>query len=349
MSRICSSLANNGYLVTLVGIQKKTSAVLQTKKYNQKRIRVWVTKGPFFYAEYNIKLFFYLLFSEVDAYCCIDLDTILPNYFASILKRKKRIYDAHEYFSQLKEIISRPIIYSIWNGIEKWLVPKFTYGYTVSESIAVAFKRKYNVQYETIRNVPYKKDFIYTKVVQKNIVYQGMVNEGRGFEGLIPAMKNIDAMLMVYGHGNFFEQTKRLIAENNVENKVILKGKYLPVALNEKTAESYIGINLVENTGLNQYYSLANKFFDYIQNGVPQITMNFPEYKKINDRYSIAILIDDINPETIAVAVNNLLNNEITYNQLKENCKKAAADLTWQNEEIKLLGFYKKIFDGVVI
>ncbi len=345
MGRICSSLANNGYSVTLIGIQKKNSVALLSKKYNQKRIKVWVNKGPFFYAEYNIKLFFYLLFSKADAYCCIDLDTILPNYFASILKRKKRIYDAHEYFSQLKEIVTRPKIYSIWNGIEKWLVPKFTYGYTVSESIAIAFNKKYNVQYETIRNVPYKKDFIYTKAIQKNIVYQGMVNEGRGFEGLIPAMKNIDASLIVYGDGNFFEQTKQLIIENKVAEKIILKGKYLPAALNEITAESYIGINLVENTGLNQYYSLANKFFDYIQNGVPQITMNFPEYKKINDQYSIAILINDIKPETIALTINNLFTNEILYNQLKENCKKAAADLIWENEEIKLLAFYKKIFN----
>ncbi len=343
MIRICTSLNNNGYKITLIGVQKKNSPILQQKKFNQKRINVHFTKGKLFYFEYNIKLFFYLLFLKCDAICCIDLDTIVPVYFVSVLKRKKRIYDAHEYFSQLKEVVTRPYIYKIWHGIEKWFLPKFKNGYTVCESIENEFAKHYNVNYSIIRNMPFLKDDFALIKKEKIIIYQGAVNEGRCFEKLIPAMKTINCNLHIYGDGNFFEQTKILIEKYGVQSKVFLKGKFLPNELDNFTAQAYIGINLVEYTGLSQYYSLANKFFDYIHFSLPQITMNYPEYKLINDEYNIAVLIDE--PTEIANAVNKLLIDDNLYNTLKLNCNAAKKVLNWQEEEKKLLAFYKKIFE----
>ncbi len=51
------------------------------------------------------------------------------------------------------------------------------------------------------------------------------------------------------------------------DDKIKLHAAVTPEKLKQITPEVYIGINLVENNGLNQYYSLANKFFDYIHAG----------------------------------------------------------------------------------
>ena len=161
-------------------------------------------------------------------------------------------------------------------------------------------------------------------------------------------MKNIDATLHIYGDGNFMEPVKELIIANNLTAKVLLKGKVLPEQLDAVTQGAHIGLNLVENTGLNQYYSLANKFFDYIHNGLPQVTMNFPEYKAVNDEFEVAVLIDDLKEETIATAINRLLNDESTYNRLQQNCLKAREELNWQNEEKKLIAFYEYLFNRKV-
>jgi glycosyltransferase involved in cell wall biosynthesis len=345
MIRICNSLVENGYAVKLVGVSKRTSETLQPKNYIQKRLPIIFSKGILFYAEYNIRLFFYLLFCKEDAFCAIDLDTIMPVYFVSVFRRKKRIYDAHEYFSQQKEIITRKTVYKVWHAIEKQFVPKFKSGYTVSASIAKEFKNLYNVKYDCIRNMPTLQLNTFRLTKEKNILYQGAVNEGRGFEGLIPAMQFVDAYLIVYGDGNFMEETKALIKKYNVQDKVSLKGKLLPADLEKITRDAYIGINLVEHKGLNQYYSLANKFFDYIQNAVPQITMNFPEYKAINDNYNVALLLDDIDANNIANAINNLLNNEELYKELRANCIAAAYVFNWKNEEENLLDFYTVFFE----
>lgn len=342
MIRICTSLAAEGYDVTLVGV--KGANELADKDFRQKRLPVFFTKGPGFYIEYNIRLFFWLLFAGCDIICAIDLDTILPVWLASVLKRKKRVYDAHEYFSQQKEIVTRPRIYRFWHWIEKRFVPRFKNGYTVSAAIADAFRKEYGVQYAVIRNMSIWKAGITTPPpAQKTIIYQGAVNEARGFEYLVPAMKQVAAPLLVYGDGNFMEQLKALVATNNLTGKVLLQGKLLPAELDIAARSAYIGINLVEHRGLNQYYSLANKFFDYIHNGLPQVTMNFPEYRKINDEYEVAVLVDDLETSTIAGAINRLLTDEDLYHRLRQNCRAAAAVFNWQEEEKKLIAFYNAL------
>ncbi|HNU87965.1 MAG TPA: glycosyltransferase, partial [Ferruginibacter sp.] len=214
----------------------------------------------------------------------------------------------------------------------------------VSQCIVAEFKSLYGVQYELVRNVPLLKPILPgNQQNEKTILYQGAVNEARGLEFLIPAMKSIDARLDIYGDGNFMEQTKKLIAQNNLGNKVFMKGKVLPEELDAITRQTYIGLNLVENTGLNQYYSLANKFFDYIQNGLPQVTMNFPEYKKINEDFEVAVLIDKLDEACISNAVNRLLADKMLYERLQQNCLRAREKLNWQEEEKKLIRFYKEL------
>jgi hypothetical protein len=136
MNRICNSLATAGYSAVLVGRKLPDSIPLSPKTYQQKRLSCFFNKGRLFYAEFNLRLFFYLLFKKMDAICCIDLDTILPALYISNLKKVKRVYDAHELFCEMKEVVTRPKIYKAWKRIEKFTVPKFIFGYTVSEPIA---------------------------------------------------------------------------------------------------------------------------------------------------------------------------------------------------------------------
>src|SRR5215467_4706198 len=110
MNRICSSLATRGFDVVLVGRGLKHSLPLKQESYQQKRIRCWKNKGKLFYFEYNLRLFFFLLFKKMDGICAIDLDTISPCLAISKLKKIPRIYDAHEFFTGLKEVVTRPAI-----------------------------------------------------------------------------------------------------------------------------------------------------------------------------------------------------------------------------------------------
>jgi len=344
MHRICGSLAANGYEVVLVGRNLKTSIPLEQRNFIQKRIRCIFNRGAAFYAEYNLRLFFFLLFKKIDGICAIDLDTILPCTFISKLKGIPGIYDAHEYFTELKEVMARPKIQKFWKRIEKISVPKFQYGYTVSPGIAEEFKKKYGCNYEVIRNLPVLKPLESNSASEQTLLYQGAVNEGRGFEYLIPAMKHIPYKLIICGDGNFMGKLKQLIKDAGVENRIELKGMLPPAQLWEEAQNATLAVGLAEKEGLNQYLALPNKFFEYMHSILPQLAMNFPEYKKINIHFEVAVLIDELTTGGIAAVINRIMKDDVLLSRLKKNCIEARKIYCWQNEEKKLIHFYDQIF-----
>jgi len=340
MIRICTSLSEAGYGVTLVGRKMRGSVPLREQPFRQKRLSCFFSKGKGFYIEYNIRLFFYLIISKIDIICAIDLDTILPCYGVSKLKRIPRVYDAHELFCEMKEVVTRPGVYRFWKRIERFAVPRFLSGYTVNQPIANAFKEMYGVDYGVIRNVPVLQPLTIPVKKEKYILYQGTVNEGRSFETLIPAMKQVAAQLIICGDGNFMEQARALVAMHGLEERVIFKGRILPHELRDYTVNAWIGVTLFENKGLSNYYSLANRFFDYLQAGIPQLGVDYPVYREINNQYPIAVLINDLSPDSIADQLNRLLNDELLYKELQQNCVAARTIFNWQQEEKKLVAFY---------
>ncbi len=125
MHRICKTLAGSGFKVELAGRIRKKSLPITVTSYKQKRLRCFYDKGKLFYIEYNIRLFFHLLFlKDIDIICAIDMDTLGAAYFAAKLRHKILVYDAHEYFSQVPEVISRPAVQKFWEKLEQYLIPK---------------------------------------------------------------------------------------------------------------------------------------------------------------------------------------------------------------------------------
>lgn len=345
MLRICTSLHDAGYDVTIIGFKKKNSPPLPDRPYKQLRIPIIVEKTKLMYADYWIKLFFVLLFRKADAFCAIDLDTILPVYLVSVLRRKKRVYDAHELFTELQEVVTRPFVLRMWTAIEKFMVPRFKFGYTVGSYIAEHFQKKYGVNYGVVKNATVKVPFILPEKKNRYILYQGAVNIGRCFEYLIPAMKQVDVPMIICGEGNFYAETKALVKEHGLDDKIQFTGYLAPPILKRYTEQAYIGITLFEAKGKSNFYSLANRFFDYMHHGVPQLAMKYPEYERINADYEVALLIEKPDPECIAAALNKLLTDDAYYRKLQLNCMKAREKYCWQEEEKVLLQTYQKLFE----
>lgn len=348
MIRICSTLAKEGYQVTLLGRKKKDSRALKKQNFQQKRIKLFFTKGKLFYLEYNIRLFFLLLFSGFDLVNSVDLDTILPGYFAARIKGKKIAYDAHEFFTEVPEVVDRPIVQKVWQKIEAYTLPRVDFAYTVGQSIADFFQTKYGKEFGVIRNVPFRKKTDVANSLpgdRKNrvILYQGVLNEGRGIEAIIAAMEQLnDVELRLIGEGDLSKKLRKMVKDEHLDHRVKFLGYILPDDLPKHTSAAHLGINLLENKGRNYYYSLANKAFDYIQSGIPSVQMDFPEYRRINEQFDVFILLQSLDPDEIAAKINSLFAHPGRYKRLVENCSKAAESLHWENESKKLLSLYKK-------
>lgn len=342
MDRICSTLVKEGFDVLLVGRKKRYSAELVEKIYEQKRLNCYFEKGKSFYIEYNLRLFFYLLGLKFDVVCAIDLDTIVPCFIAGRIKRKKVVYDAHEYFTEVIELVKRPVIQGFWRRIEAFFVPRCEQAYTVSESIKNIFDEKYGTNFKVIRNIAVLEEYTLVKKPEKYMIYIGAVNEGRGLEQLIKAMKYIDLELYICGDGDILNNLIALSSKLGLEKKVKFLGYVKPDQLKELTRNAYLGYLLLDRLSESYYYSLANKFFDYIHAGIPQVTIDFPEYRIINKQYKVAELIA-LKEEEIVKAVNKLLYDKEYYNMLVENTRKATLRYNWQTESQELVDIYKAI------
>jgi glycosyltransferase involved in cell wall biosynthesis len=346
MQRICTSLVKADYEVVLVGRKLKNSQPFDNQYFRSKRFSLFFNKGKLFYLEYNFRLFFWLLFQDFDIVCAIDLDTILPCFLVKILRGgKMMVYDAHELFTEVPEVINRPLVRKIWLGVECFVVPRLKHCYTVSQSIAEEFERRYNVKFDVIRNLPLSGQSPTFNLQPSTpiILYQGSLNEGRGLETAIEAMQGIEnAVLWIAGEGDLSEVLRGMVKEKGLENKVKFLGFIKPENLPSLTAQASIGLNILEAKGLSYQYSLANKFFDYIQAGIPQICVQFIEYQRLNTPYEVAVLIEKTDKTLLIQAIRLLLNNKIEYDKVQKNCLTAAKILCWEEEEKRLIAFYNR-------
>jgi glycosyltransferase involved in cell wall biosynthesis len=348
MIRICTSIANAGYEVCLIGRQRANSKEIIPQPFKQKRLKFFFDKGKFFYLEYNIRLFFFLLFHRFDAVCSIDLDSILAGFYSSKLKRKICIYDAHEYFTEVPEVVQRPKIKQVWEWVANHTIPKLKHCYTVCESLQRVFKEEYQTDFEVIRNVPFHQalpDNLLPFQSPFILLYQGVLNDGRGLEEIITAMSHLEQVeFWMAGEGDCSKELRTLATELGVNDKVKFLGYVQPHELKDVTKKAHIGVNLLQNKGLNYYYSLANKFFDYIQAQKPSLNMNFPEYASIVGKHKVGILLDDLKIETIVKSIQQLTKSSSLYVELQENCLVAREEFVWEKEELKLVAFYNNIW-----
>lgn len=346
VNRIASSLSVQEKKVIVLGCQRHYSLDLLSRPFEQKRLRCFFQKGAFFYAEFNLRLLLFLLYKPFDIVCANDTDTLLGCFLAAKLKQKQLFFDAHEYFTELPELVGRHRVKWIWAQIEKWTLPSVVEAYTVNESLAQLFYKKYKKHFSVIRNVPLKQQLPHNikKVTPPVVLYQGVLNVGRGLEQMIMAWNKVGfaAELWLAGEGDVSSSLKRLVVEQNLTHRIKFLGKLRPNQLQDITPTATIGLNLLENRGLNYYYSLANKYFDYIQAHVPCICIDFPEYRQLNEKFETALLVPNLESEVLVEAVNRLLADEALYANLKYNCQKAALLWNWQAEELSLLKIYQK-------
>lgn len=349
MIRICTSLARAGYDVMLVGRKRPDSRPLKEKPFRQKRLSCFFEKGKLFYLEYNLRLFFFLLATPFDVVCSVDLDTILPGFLSSRLKGKACVYDAHEYFTEVPEVVRRPVVKHIWEAVARFTIPRLKYAYTVGQGLARLLEERYGTPFSVIRNVPLSLPSLAQAEQppsgKRVILYQGALNEGRGLEHAIEAMREVEgAELWLAGEGDLSASLRTQVEQQGLEAKVRFLGFLAPAELQALTPRAYLGLNLLENRGLSYYYSLANKAFDYIQAGVPSINMAFPEYITLQEDYNVFLLLEELSPTSIGQAMNRLLQDRVLYEKVRDNCRKAGKVLNWEKEEQHLLAFYQQVF-----
>ena len=357
VDKVSHSLERLGCEVLLVGRRYADSPLLEPRSYAMHRMRLIFRKGPLFYAEYQFRLFLLLLFVRCDILVANDLDTLLPNVLVSRLRRKPLVYDSHEYFCQVLEVMSRRRVQAVWHRIERFCFPKVTSAITVSDSIAEAYRKEYGKDVAVVRNLPMRCTAS-SRLSRRElglpddgriIILQGnAIHKGRGGELMVEAMSLLpeQMLLLVVGAGDALPDMHRMSNELGLERRVIFVGRVDAGRLHNYTAVADIGVSFDANLCLNHDYSLPNKLFEYIQADVPILVSALTERRRLVEQYGVGLVVESLDPGHVAEAVMRLMGTPELYLRCRRNCRVAAEELCWEHEEARLGDVYIPIIQN---
>jgi len=344
--KTCMTLQKCGYWVIETGRLLPESLPLERSYFTLRR-KLWFRRGPQFYAEFNIRLFLYLMTARVDLIFANDLDTLPAAFLAARLRGKRLIYDTHEYFTETPELVNRPATQAVWKRLENYFFPKLTDILTVNDSIARLYSEQFNKTVHVSRNIPptFTPDRLKSRRElelpenKRILILQGTgINVQRGAEEAVMAMQHLEnVVLLIVGSGDVIPTLKKMVATHELDSKVIFKPKMPFAELRQYTMNSDLGLAIDKDTNLNYHYSLPNKLFDYIHSGIPTLSSGLVELRQLIDKYDIGYYIQNHDPIHIGEVVKSVFADEARYNIVKQNTAKAKEELCWEKEEQVLI------------
>lgn len=345
LQRISSSLRAGGYHVDLLGRQFGNSPV---HYHHAVHLPLWFRAGKLAYLELNLRFLFFLLTRKADAICSVDLDTLPACWLAAGLKGCLLIQDSHEYMAEVPEVAFRPLTRKIWHMTARLLLPGCDLRYTVSSSLVREFRQKYRQDFYLIRNMAEFRTEIPDVPVIAGIpendflVFLGAVNQGRGLEEILEVLAERTEQLVIIGEGDLSSEVRNLVSSYGLQSRVFFTGRLLPDEAASVLRRARAGLNLLRDEGLSYLYSLANKFFDYVHAGIPQLCVDFHEYRSLMEEFRVGILTD-LKKEDLHNAL-NLLSNADLRSQMSAEAEKARQVWNWQKESAELIRLYEDLF-----
>lgn len=346
--RISESLQAMGFDVSVIARELSDSLPTGQYSFTLKRLRCYFRRGVMQYLEFNLRLLVALLFVKTDYLLANDLDTLLPNYLVSRLRKKYLFYDTHEYFTGVPELKHSHLKRKMWKRLEDFILPKLKTIFTVNNSVKQAYESEYPVRLNVLRNMPVKG---YVKPAlmpahwqgKKILLAQGAgFNEGRSCTELLDTILLLDQRfhLVFIGGGNQWEALKQKRKALSIEDRFDMLEKMPPAELKRYTLLAFLGFSLDNFEDTNCLFNLPNKVFDYLQAGVPVFATAIPEIKLIVEQYNCGICVTDTNPSALAKSITSIADNTCRYDQLVVNAKAAAEVLCWENESQLLQKIY---------
>lgn len=353
VQKMASVVTGLGCDVTIIGRRRGECCEEQQVPFRTKRYRMIFKKGFLFYKFFNIRLLFNLLFNKYDLLVADDLDTLLPNYIASKIRKVPLIYDSHEYFTEVPEIQDRPFVKWVWKTIERSIFPHLRNVMTVSDPIAEKYSEEYGIRPITVRNCAktskgiksYTREELGIDHSHLLAILQGTgINADRGGKELIEAIGITDGVtLLIIGSGDLLPLLKSKVNDLNLQSRV----RFIPaLPWNEMmryTKSADAGLSPDKGSNLNYRFSLPNKIFDYISAGIPVIAGDLQEVKKIIEGNNCGIIIPEITPHEISKALIKLRDDRLFLNRLKQNAVTASEKLTWEKEAEKVAAIYRSV------
>lgn len=283
---------------------------------------------------------------NVHTLALLPLGALSKFFFKNML-----VYDAHELETEKNGLHGFRQKTSKW--IERIFIKYCDLVIVVGEEIANWYAKNYHIELPlVVKNSPFlksrvKKDFFRQQLNirsnQKILLYQGGLMHGRGVHLILEAFeqRSTDSIVAVFmGYGEF--ETKIREAQDFNENVFYFPAVSPDVVL-DYTASADIGIHMIQNTCLNHYYCMPNKFFEYSMAGLPIIISNMKEMADAVREYGFGSVINEPTPDSINKAIDCLLSQNLDVMSCASY--QFASDNAWEVQQDVMLKGYRRMID----
>ncbi|MBM3453882.1 MAG: glycosyltransferase family 4 protein [Bacteroidetes bacterium] len=278
---------------------------------------------------------------------------LLPlGVFLMYIFKAKLVYDTHELETETNGLKGYRQRFAKF--MEKILIKRCDIVFVVSENIADWYAKEYRIgRPVVVKNAPRLFSSRKTNHFRENLgikdksiiaLYQGGLTKGRGVEFLLETFKKRfdDNIVIVFmGYGQMEEDIK--IASKEKHN-IFFHPAAAPDVILDYTFSADIGIHLIQNTCLNHYFSLPNKFFEYSMAALPVVVSNMKELRDLVESYNMGVIVKEESVDSLNIAIDKILDSDIK--QMKQNSRRCAEENSWEVQEIKMINEYKRVLNG---
>lgn len=346
--KMCSSLAANGYDVSLVvadGLENEVkngvNIVDVGAKSGGRLSRMTKTVKRVY--EKAIEL-------DADIYHLHDPE-LMPIGLKLKKRGKKVIFDAHEDLP--KQLLGKPYLNplakvalsKISEIYERFVCLKFDAVITATPFIRDKFL-KINPNTVDINNFPILEELANTSEwaqKQNEVVYVGGIAKIRGIEEVVQALAYTNDIRLNLA-GKFSEvSVEEKVKKDAAWSKVNELGFLNREQVGDVLAKSKVGLVTLHPV-INYIDALPVKMFEYMAAGIPVIASNFPLWREIVEGNQCGVCVDPLDSKAIGEAIQYLIGHPSEAEQMGENGRKAVEEkYNWTIEEQKLLKLYNEL------
>lgn len=269
----------------------------------------------------------------------------------------KLIFDSHEFYPEQRVFSSKQK--KIMHSYTREYIGKCHGVITVSDGIADKFAEYYNTDRPLVlHNVTNRqivppsnrlRETLELDDTQKIILYQGGIIPDRNIEKLVEGFVKLDpvnAHLVLMGPSDplFLDSLKACAAKLRIP-KVHFLDAVPRSELLSYTASADFGVVPYKVIDLNTRYCMPNKFFEFIQAGLPILANELIEVNKILENIGGGGMVTNLNTaDNVAKALGKMLQRDLKHDRAL--LKNAGERYSWEYESKMFMEMVDKVRKG---
>ena len=302
------------------------------------------------YTFWYFRIVFYFIFKKIDVIHAHSIEDLPIAYLVSKLKKAKLLFEPHEL--ETERIGWVGFNKRLAKKIEKLLIHKVDKLYVVSQSIKDWYSKSYGLNIDSIkivRNIPFvnrieKEDRTINNLIRNKFqipeesilfIYQGAIQDSRGIHILLDSFSSLSEKhhIIFLGNGN---KKDDVIQYSDKYGNIHYHEKVDYTTLIQYTKSADIGIHMIENQCLNNYYCLPNKIFEYLYANIAILTSDFPDMKRIINKYNAGWTCSP-NKENLTSLINSIDKKDLV-NKTNYDFKEI-----WEDDYSDQINYYSKL------